>query len=269
MQNIVQNNDTTSLESQITDAEIRYALCKLKADRSGGPDGLCVEMFKALVDDIMPFLSVLFNSIFNSGIFPEDWCESIISPIHKSGPINKTENYRAIALINCLCKLFMNIMTIRLTEWAETHNVLDESQAGFRKGYSTMDNVFSLQSLIQKYLCRARGRFYCIFIDFKRAFDSIQHVNLWHSLIRKGINQDSKFLMIFKSMYSQLKSCVKVKNGLTQFFNCYIGTRQGCVSSPIIFSLFINDLVSYLKSECDRGIFVSEQIKDVLCTYVC
>ena len=263
LQNIVQNNDTTSLESQITDAEIRYALSKLKADRSGGPDGLCVEMFKAVVDDIMLFLSVLFNNIFNSGIFPEDWCESIISPIHKSGPTNKPENYRAIALINCLCKLFMNIMTIRLTEWAETHNVLDEAQAGFRKGYSTMDNVFSLQSLIQKYLCRARGRFYCIFIDFKRAFGSIQHVNIWHSLIRKGINQDSKFLMIFKSMHSQLKSCVKVKNGLTQFFNCYIGTRQGCVSSPIIFSLFINDFVSYLKSECDRGIFVSEQIEDI------
>ena len=64
--------------------------------------------------------------------------------------------------------------------------------------------------------------------------------------------------MIFKSMYSQLKSCVKVKNDLKQFFKCYIGTRQGCVSSPIIFSLFINDSISYLKSECNRGIFVSK-----------
>ena len=64
-------------------------------------------------------------------------------------------------------------------------------------------------------------------------------------------------------MYSQLKSCVKVKNGLTQFFKCYIGTRQGCVSSPIIFSLFITDLISYIKSECNRGIFVSQQIEDI------
>ena len=159
-------------------------------------------MFKAVLDDIMPFLLVLFNNVFNSGIFPESWCESIISPIqiHKSGPINKPENYRAIALINCLCKLFMEILTIRLTDWAETNNVLDESHAGFQKGYSTMDNVFSLQALVQKYLCRDRGRFYCIFIDFKRAFDSIQRSNLWNSLERKGIKQDDKFLMIFKSM---------------------------------------------------------------------
>ena len=64
-------------------------------------------------------------------------------------------------------------------------------------------------------------------------------------------------------MYSQLKSCVKVKNGLTQFFKCYISTRQGCVSSPIIFSLSINDLISYIKSECNRVIFVSQQIEDI------
>ena len=89
MQNITQNNDADALESQISEAEIRYAIGKLKSDRSGGPDGLCIEMFKAVLDDIMPFLLVLFNNNFNSGIFPESWCESIISPIHKSGPINK------------------------------------------------------------------------------------------------------------------------------------------------------------------------------------
>ena len=70
----------------------------------------------------------------------------------------------------------MEILTIRLTDWAETNNILDETQAGFRKGYSTINNGFSLLTLIQKYLCR--GRFYCIFIDFKQAFDSIQHKSL-------------------------------------------------------------------------------------------
>ena len=158
----------------------------------------------------------------------------------------------------------MTILTTRLTEWANLNDVIDESQAGFRKGYNTIDNIFSLQSIVQKYLSKERGRFYCIFVDFKRAFDSIHHASLWFSLERKGINPNGKFLSIFKSMYSQLKSCVKVKNGLTQFFDCYIGTRQGCVSSPIIFSLFINDLVSYLKAECDRGIFVTDQIDDMI-----
>ena len=66
-------------------------------------------------------------------------------------------------------------------------------------------------------------------------------------------------------MYSQLKSCVKVKKKrLKQFVDCHISTRQGCVSSPIIFSLFINDLVSYLKTECNRGIFITDQVQDMI-----
>ena len=56
----------------------------------------------------------------------------------------------------------------------------------------------------------------------------------------------------------------KVKDGLIQFFDCHIGTRQGCKSSPIIFSLIINDLVSYLKSECDEEIFVTNQKEDII-----
>ena len=71
-------------------------------------------------------------------------------------------------------------------------------------------------------------------------------------------------MKIFRSMYQQLKSCVKVNEGLTEFFNCTIGTRQSCISPPIIFSLFINDLVSYLRSECDNGVFISHEIEDAL-----
>ena len=119
--------------------------------------------------------------------------------------------------------------------------------------------------MIQKYICRSRGRFYCLFVDFKRAFDSIQHEKMWDSLKRKGIPENSKFLKVFQSMYKQLKSCVKIENSLSEFFRCTIGTMQGCISSPIVFCLFINDLVAYLRTECNnRGIFITNDIEDIL-----
>ena len=71
-------------------------------------------------------------------------------------------------------------------------------------------------------------------------------------------------MKIFRSIYQQLKSCDKVNEGLTEFFICIIGTRQGCISSPIIFSFFIYDLLSYLRSECKNGLFISNEIEDVL-----
>ena len=67
-------------------------------------------------------------------------------------------------------------------------------------------------------------------------------------------------------MYKQLKSCVKVENSLSEFFRCTIGTMQGCISSPILFCLFINDLVAYLRTECNNnnGIFVTNDIESLL-----
>ncbi len=105
------------------------------------------------------------------------------------------------------------------------NSILDESQAGFRKHYSTVDNIFSLMAIAQKYTSRPRGRFYCIFIDFSKAFDSIQHNILWNALLRKSI--DGKMLIVLKSMYNNLKSCVRVGNGLSDFFSCQYWHEAG------------------------------------------
>ena len=77
-----------------------------------------------------------------------------------------------------MCKIFTNILNVKLTKWSERNNVNDESQAGFRKDHVTVDNIFILQALVQKYLSKKRGRFNCIFVDFQKAFDSIQHDKL-------------------------------------------------------------------------------------------
>ena len=100
---------------------------------------------------VLPYLHVLFNRVFDTGQFPEQWSESIITPIHKKGSKFEPNNYRAISLINSLCKIFVNVLTKRLTNWCEDNSVIEESQAGFRSQYSTIDNIFTLNGIIQKY----------------------------------------------------------------------------------------------------------------------
>ena len=111
--------------------------------------------------------------------FPDFWGESIIVPVHKSGNKLDPSNYRGISLINVMYKIFSNIIYDRLYVWAEEFNKIDESQAGFRSGYSTVDNIFTLQSLIQKYLSKPNGRFYVLYVDFKKAFDGLNHHKLF------------------------------------------------------------------------------------------
>ena len=130
-------------------------------------------------------------------------------------------------------------MNNRLVKWASGNNIIVEAQAGFRKGYCTTDQIFCLQSLVQKYLSVQGGRLYVIFIDFSKAFDRVNHNMLWHRLISYGIHGNA--LKVLRSMYSQSKSCIRCKEGLTEYFNCDIGTRQGCMLSPFLFSLFINE----------------------------
>ena len=113
-------------------------------------------------------------------------------------------------------------------------------------------------SLELQYIFKKKGRFYYIFIDFAKAFDSIDHEKLWNAFTRKNI--DAKSFNMFQPVYSKLKSCVQIDDMLTQYFKCSIGTRQGCVASPIFFSLFINDLITYVRDYCGGGIIVSNEI---------
>ena len=155
----------------------------------------------------------------------------------------------------------MGILSSRLNNWCEENNVLDESQAGFRQKYTTIDHVFNLMAVVQKYLNKKGDRFYCIFIDFEKACDNVQHSQIWKSIRRNNIN--GKFCQIMKSLYQNTESCVKCNNKLTEYFKCSIGTRQGCVTSPKIFSLLVNDLIKYLQHNCGEGVYITEDVSSL------
>ncbi|MEW8484143.1 MAG: reverse transcriptase domain-containing protein [Candidatus Thiodiazotropha sp.] len=126
-----------------------------------------------------------------------------------------------------------------------------------------MDNLFTLMAMGQKYLSKKGGRFYCLFVDFSKAFDTISHVKLINCLIRKGVG--GNYLKLLVSMYSDLCTCVKVsENEYTKSFRCNIGTRQGCKLSPVLFSIFINDLIERLRASNINGIQVSNGVEDIL-----
>ena len=170
----------------------------LKCGKASGPDGIPPEMWKHGGDILLPYLCVLFNGIFTSGEFPLAWSRSVIFPLHKKGNKNDANNYRGISLMDIIGKLFTFILNCRLKKFVDLYDKIPECQAGFRSGYCTADNVFTLQALIQKYLSKSKGRFYCLFVDFHKAFDSINRDLLWYVLAKHSIN--GKMLTIMRDM---------------------------------------------------------------------
>ena len=219
--------------------EILKAIGQLKANKSSGPDMLINEFFMNGKNVLAPTLVNLFNKIFENGHFPDTWSEGFVIPLHKKGSINDAENYRGITLLSTVGKLFTRVLNNRLGEWAEMYGVLIEAQAGFRAGMSTVDNVFVLHGLISHMLNNGH-KLYCAFIDFTKAFDYVVRDNLWYKLVSLGLR--GNILNIIKSMYTSVKSRVKFANKLGNEFECSLGVRQGECLSPLLFSLYLNDI---------------------------
>jgi hypothetical protein len=129
------------------------------------------------------------------------------------------------------------------------------------KGKSTIDAIFVLQSLASKYLGKEKGRFYAIFVDFSKAFDSVPHSHLFYSLLTGNLH--GKVITVLRNMYSKLKSCVGNNGHLSEFFSCTLGTRQGCMMSPIIFTLYLNELIHMIDMRDCQGIYVNETFPNV------
>ena len=126
-----------------------------------------------------------------------------------------------------------------------------EYQAGFKKGYSTIDHMFTFMACIQKQLCLHR-KLYVAFIDFQKCFDSINRNLLWPVLRKSGIK--GKLFRCIKSMYMSVKAKVRSGDKLTDLINCHSGLKQGDSCSPVLCSIFINEVALEVLKNGRHGI---------------
>ena len=186
----------------------------------------------------------LFQLCFDSGKIPSQWQKSIINPIPKSKENDPRIplNYRGISLMCCSAKLYSSLLNERIMHLLEEESSIVDEQNGFRKRRSCQDHIFVLDSIIRNR--REEGlATYVAFIDLKKAFDCINRDFLLFKMLRMGI--DGKMYNAVQSTYQSTKSCVRINNYMTSWFETLFGVRQGDGLSPTLFSIFINDLANY------------------------
>ena len=125
-----------------------------------------------------------------------------------------------ITLVSTFSKIFTSILNKRLSNWPESNNVLSDAMFDFCKGRSTVDAIFVLNGIVQKFL-NENKRLYCAFVDLKKAFDSVYLNGIWFKLQKLGIK--GKMLRIIKDVYNKVECCVKGSD----FFTCALGLKQG------------------------------------------
>ena len=160
---------------------IRKGFQSLKRGKSSGPDLLLNAFLKYGINSLIEYMHILFNKIFDTGIFPDAWGDGYIVTLHKKGSIENVENYRGITLLSVIGKLFTNILNVRLNDWAENYKVYVEAQAGFRKGMGTLYNIFVMNSLISH--CLNNNKKECIQHLLILKKHSIMLVGMYYGLI--------------------------------------------------------------------------------------
>ena len=216
-------NVENEVNQPITESEILKCVKLLKNNKASGEDNIVNEHIKSTIHLLLPIYCKLFNIILDTGIIPESWSIGIIKPIYKNkGDPKKAENYRPITLLSCFGKLFTSIINNRLNDYAENHDTINWCQAGFRKSFSTADNLFVLKSLIDIMQFQHK-KLYCCFVDFKQAFDTVWRAGLWQKLCNLGFK--GKCYNVILNLYKDIKSKISTNEGNTDYFECMIGVR--------------------------------------------
>ena len=229
------------LDAEISQEEIKRTINKLKAGKAAGIDQISPELLKLAEPGVLSYLGSLFNSIYSTSYFPVEWAKAIVVPLLKKGDDTNCDNYRGISLLSIVSKIFTSILNKRLYKWAEENDKICEEQAGFRKSFSTTDHIFTLHTIVNSCLFgNRRSKLYVAFIDYRKAFDTIRRETLWQILKKQRV--PTKILGVLMSMYKGVKLIVRFGNELSKEVSCPLGVRQGCLLSPLLFSLLITEV---------------------------
>lgn len=237
------NFENVFLFSPLNPDDIHKAVISLKS-RRGKIDHYSSLLLKKVSPIISPVLCHIINLSFAEGVFPDILKVARVTPLHKGGKPNMCSNYRPISILPDLSKVFERIVHNQLSTYLDENGILCSEQFGFRKNRTTSNAINCLLSYVYGNVDRGKYVF-SLFVDFRKAFDCVNHDILLSKLKHYGIRGDChswfESYLSGRSQFIEMDGCVSTSEFV------YSGVPQGSILGPLLFLVFINDIVKCSK----------------------
>ena len=226
--------------------------------KATGLDGISAKIIK----EVSLFVAAPIADIFNASLLQEKFPQALkvgkVIAVHKKGSRSDIKNYRPITMLTALSKIFERLMFNRLYEYLETNSLLHNSQFGFRKGKSTQNAILKFVDGIHRY---QESNLIPIGIcyDLSRAFDSLSHELLIHKMKQLGIQCTEWFRSYLSDRPNYfVLTAENGENVKSDVFSNNIGVPQGSILGPLLFIVYVNDMLRTLEPVCQPVAFADD-----------
>ena len=221
--------------------KILKILSDCKNTSSGGHLDIPIKVVTSIIHVISEPLCFIFNRCITTGYFPNNLKIAQVTPVFKAGESTNPNNYRPISVLTIFSKILEKHIYSELLSYLDSFEILNAQQCGFREGIST--NIAIGKFLRRVFGAVNDGKFSVgVFLDLQKAFDCVNHDILLGKLYHYGVRGVPYEL--FKSFLSDRRQYVKIGENRSHTACINIGTPQGSILSPLLFLVFINDIIN-------------------------
>ena len=235
--------------AEISLESVLETLKSINPNKATGPDNIPNKILKMAAEILSPSLSAIFNRSLSMGIYPDDWKMARVLPIFKSGDKDDIGNYRPISIISAFAKVFGRLVHDQFYTYLSSNQLINPYQPGFRSTFSTLTSL--LESTNNWCVNIDRGLLNgVVFIDLKKAFDTIDYDILLTKLSAYGV--DELALAWFRSYLTNRRQKCFVNGQFSRISTTARGVPQGSIIGPLLFLVYINDLPNCLNEGFQR-----------------
>ena len=241
---------------KLKELEVYKVIREINTSKSSGLNNISSFILKEAFGYLVAEVTFMYNLSLRTSQFPKAWKKALVIPIPKTGDLTQVKNYRPISLLPLPGKVLEKLVHSQLSVYLEAEGLLAPEQHGFRKGHSTIHSAAQLTSFISSKMDVGLPTL-VTYIDFRKAFDCVQHPVLISKLAR--LNLDQSFIDWIESYLTSREQRVLANGVYSPDGQITQGVPQGSVLGPLFYIIYANDIINTVK-HCKVALYADDTV---------